>query len=137
MFFASGVTFLTDGAAESSKMRRFNRAEASLFLQLAKMYPGLLMNLQLYAREVPLVSLQPGLVTLDLQGAVKAFAIQLTGTQIPLFTLNTVSGLLLIIYLIFCTNFNIFVPTMTLRIRIIFPFRTQSSLVKCGWLEGG
>lgn len=106
LFFTSGVTFLTDGAAESSKMRPFNRAEASLFLQLAKMYPGLLMNLQLYAREVPLVSFQPGLVTLDLQGAVKAFAIQLTGTQIPLFTLNTVSGLLLIVYLIFCTNFN-------------------------------
>lgn len=106
LFFTSGVTFLTDGAAESSKMGRFNRAEASLFLQLAKMYPGLLMNLQLYAREVPLVSFQPGLVTLDLQGAVKAFAIQRTGAQIPLFTLNTVSGLLLIIYLIFWTSFK-------------------------------
>lgn len=106
MFFTSGVTFLSDGAAESSKMRRFNRAEASLFLQLPKMYPGLLMNLQLYAREVPVVSFQPGLVTLDLQGAVKAYAIELTGAQIPLFTLNIVSGLLLIIYLIFCTNFK-------------------------------
>lgn len=74
------------------------------------------MNLQLYAREVPLVSFQPGLVTLDLQGAVKAFAIQLTGTQIPLFTLNTVSVFLLIIYLIFCTNFKAakcVVPTVT------------------------
>lgn len=91
LFVLSGVTFRCSSTAESTKMRCFNRAEASLFLQLAKMYPGLLMNLQLYAREVPLVSFQSGLVTLDLQGAVKAFAIQLTGTQIPLFTLNTVS----------------------------------------------
>lgn len=71
------------------------------------MYPGLLMNLQVYAREVPLASFQPGLVKLDLQGAVKAFAVQLNGTQIPLFTLNTVSVInehLLINYLIFLYN---------------------------------
>lgn len=54
------------------------------------MYPGLLMNLQVYAREVPLVSFQPGSVNLDLQGAVKALAIQPNDTQSPLFTLYTV-----------------------------------------------
>lgn len=56
------------------------------------------MNVQVYAREVPLVSFQPGLVKLDLRGAVKAFAIQLNGTQIPLFTLNTVSVFLTIYF---------------------------------------
>ncbi|XP_044066356.1 lipopolysaccharide-binding protein [Siniperca chuatsi] len=56
--------------------------------QLPKMYPGLLMNLQVYAREVPLFSFQPGAVKLGFQGAVKAFAIQPNGTQTPLFKLN-------------------------------------------------
>lgn len=88
-------------------------AESSLFLQLAKMYPGLLMNLLLYAREVPLVSFEPGLVKLDLRGAVKAFAIQPTGTQIPLFTLNTVSVFLSIIYLIFSYKFQSFLAVGT------------------------
>ncbi|XP_059188427.1 lipopolysaccharide-binding protein [Centropristis striata] len=56
--------------------------------QLPKMYPGLLMNLQLYAREMPMFSFQPGVVKLGVQGTVKAFAIQSNGTQIPLFNLN-------------------------------------------------
>lgn len=60
-------------------------------LQLPDMFPGLLMNLQVYAREVPLFSFQPGAVKLGLLGAVKAFAIQANGTQTPLFKLNVVS----------------------------------------------
>ncbi|XP_054465208.1 lipopolysaccharide-binding protein [Anoplopoma fimbria] len=56
--------------------------------QLPKMFPGLLMTLQIYAREVPMFSFQPGVVKLGLQGAVKAFAIQPNGTQTPLFKLN-------------------------------------------------
>lgn len=60
-------------------------------LQLPKIFPGLLMNLQAYAREVPMFSFQPGAVKLDLQCAVKAFAIQPNGTQTPLFKLNVVS----------------------------------------------
>ncbi|XP_073326235.1 bactericidal permeability-increasing protein [Pagrus major] len=56
--------------------------------QLPKMFPGLLMSLQVYAREVPLFSFLPGAVYLDLQGTVKAFAIQPNGTQTPLFKLN-------------------------------------------------
>lgn len=62
-----------------------------LSLQLPKMFPGLLMNLQVYAREIPKFSFQPGAVNLDLEGAVKAFAIQPNGTQTPLFKLNVVS----------------------------------------------
>ncbi|XP_030280279.1 bactericidal permeability-increasing protein [Sparus aurata] len=56
--------------------------------QLPKMFPGLLVSLQVYAREVPLFSFLPGAVCLDLKGAVKAFAIQPNGTQTPLFKLN-------------------------------------------------
>ncbi len=60
-------------------------------LQLPKMFPGLLMNLQVYATEAPLFSFQPGAVKLDFQGAIKAFAIQPNGTQTPLFKLSVVS----------------------------------------------
>ncbi|XP_076597365.1 bactericidal permeability-increasing protein [Chaetodon auriga] len=56
--------------------------------QLPKLFPGLLMNLQVYAREVPLFSFQSGSVKLNLLGAVKAFAIQPNGTQTPLFKLS-------------------------------------------------
>ncbi|XP_040007580.1 bactericidal permeability-increasing protein [Xiphias gladius] len=56
--------------------------------QLPKMFPGLLMNLQVYAREVPMFSFQPDAVKLGFPGAVKAFAIQPNGTQTPLFKLN-------------------------------------------------
>ena len=62
-----------------------------LSLQLPKMYPGLLMDLQVYARDVPLFSFRPGAVELDLQASIKAFAIQPNGTQTPLFKLNAVS----------------------------------------------
>lgn len=60
-------------------------------LQLPKMFPGLLMNLQIYARELPMFSFHPGVVKLGFQGAAKAFAIQPNGTQTPLFKLNVVS----------------------------------------------
>ncbi|KAF3860224.1 hypothetical protein F7725_000479 [Dissostichus mawsoni] len=56
--------------------------------QLPKMFPGLLMNLQVYASEVPMLSFQPGVVKLDLAGVVKASAIEPNSTQIPLFKLN-------------------------------------------------
>lgn len=56
--------------------------------ELPKMFPGLLMNLQIYAREVPMFSFQPGVVKLGFQAALKASAIQPNGTQIPLFKLN-------------------------------------------------
>ncbi|XP_077940636.1 bactericidal permeability-increasing protein [Gasterosteus aculeatus] len=61
--------------------------------QLPKMFPGLLMVLQIYAREVPMFSFQSGVVKLPIEGAVKAFAIQPNGTQIPLFKLHVDSQL--------------------------------------------
>ncbi|XP_034000697.1 lipopolysaccharide-binding protein [Trematomus bernacchii] len=56
--------------------------------QLPKMFPGLLMNLQVYASEVPMFSFQPGVVKLNLAGIVKASAIEPNATKIPLFKLN-------------------------------------------------
>ncbi|KAM8863431.1 bactericidal permeability-increasing protein isoform 2-T3 [Spinachia spinachia] len=61
--------------------------------QLPKMFPGLLMDLQIYAREVPMFSFQSGVVKLAIEGAVKAFGIQPNGTRIPLFKLNADSEL--------------------------------------------
>ncbi|XP_027871738.1 lipopolysaccharide-binding protein [Xiphophorus couchianus] len=55
--------------------------------QLPKMYPGLLMNLQVYARQAPMFSFQPGSGILDVHVGVKAAAIEANGTQVPLFTL--------------------------------------------------
>lgn len=63
-------------------------------LQLPDMYPGLLMNLKVDARDTPLFTFQNGAIKLDLLGTVKAFAIQPNGTQTPLFKLNVVSILL-------------------------------------------
>ncbi|CAJ1085579.1 bactericidal permeability-increasing protein [Xyrichtys novacula] len=56
--------------------------------QLPKLFPGLLMDLQCYAREIPLFSFLPGSVNLGFQGAIKAFVIQPNGTQTPLFKLD-------------------------------------------------
>ncbi|XP_067383397.1 bactericidal permeability-increasing protein-like isoform X3 [Channa argus] len=59
-----------------------------LIPQLLKMYPGLPMNLKVYAQEFPVFSFQLDAVKLGFQGAIKTFAIQTNGSQTPLFTLN-------------------------------------------------
>lgn len=91
-YYSAGLLqmLINESMVPSYSPVHLNTSSVGAFIpQLPKMYPGLLMNLQVYAREVPLVSFQPGLVKLDLWGTIKAFAIQLDGTQIPLFTLNT------------------------------------------------
>uniref|UniRef100_A0A3Q3Q580 Bactericidal permeability-increasing protein n=1 Tax=Monopterus albus TaxID=43700 RepID=A0A3Q3Q580_MONAL len=70
-----------------------NTSSMGIFIpQLPKMFPGLLMTLQVYAKKEPLFSLQPDAVKLGVQGAVKAFAIQPNSTLTPLFTLNVNSN---------------------------------------------
>lgn len=64
-----------------------------LIPQLPKMFPGLLMNLNVYAREAPEFSLQPGAGNLGVQVLVKAVAIEPNGTQVPLFNLNIDSNI--------------------------------------------
>ncbi|MED6237098.1 hypothetical protein ATANTOWER_018903 [Ataeniobius toweri] len=60
---------------------------------LPKMFPGLLMNLMLYAREAPVFSFQPGAAVLGAQVSAKAVAIEPNGTQVPLFKLNIDSNI--------------------------------------------
>uniref|UniRef100_H3D380 Bactericidal permeability-increasing protein n=1 Tax=Tetraodon nigroviridis TaxID=99883 RepID=H3D380_TETNG len=91
-YYSAGLlqVFINESMVPSYSPVHLNTSSVGAFIpQLPEMYPDLLMDLQVYAREVPLVSFQPGLLQLDLQGAVKAFAVQRNGTQIPLFTLNT------------------------------------------------
>ncbi|TNN60316.1 Lipopolysaccharide-binding protein [Liparis tanakae] len=107
--------------------------------QLPKMFPGLLMDLQIYAREVPMFSFQPGVVKLGFQGAVKAFAIQPNGTRTPLFKLNTDSKLSGKVWLaggrlkgsVALENF-----TLTLADSEVGPFETDSleHLMKTGMM---
>ncbi|PWA30980.1 hypothetical protein CCH79_00010581, partial [Gambusia affinis] len=67
---------------------RLNTSSMGAFIpQLPKMYPGLLMNLQVNAREAPVFSFQPGSGILDVHIVIKTTAIEANGTQVPLFTL--------------------------------------------------
>lgn len=56
--------------------------------QLPKLFPGLLMTLQIYAGEMPLFSFEPDSVKLGMSAAIKAFAVQPNATLTPLFKLN-------------------------------------------------
>nr|XP_046251919.1 lipopolysaccharide-binding protein [Scatophagus argus] len=90
-YYSAGLlqTLINDSMIPPSFPVRLNTSSMGPFIpQLPKKFPGLLMKLQVYAREVPLFSFQPGAVKLNLKGAVKAFAIQPNGTQTPLFKLN-------------------------------------------------
>uniref|UniRef100_A0A3Q3WXW6 Bactericidal permeability-increasing protein n=1 Tax=Mola mola TaxID=94237 RepID=A0A3Q3WXW6_MOLML len=95
-YYSAGLLQLlvNDSMIPSLSPVRLNTSSMGSFIpQLPKMYPGLLMDLQVYARDIPLFSFRPGVVELDLQGAIKAFAIQSNGTHIPLFKLNADSKL--------------------------------------------
>ncbi|XP_070766469.1 bactericidal permeability-increasing protein [Enoplosus armatus] len=90
-YYSAGLfqALLNDSMIPPSSPVHLNTSSMGPFIpQLPKMFPGLLMNLQVYARQAPLFSFQPGAVKLDFQGAVQAFAIQPNGTQTPLFKLN-------------------------------------------------
>nr|XP_057940671.1 bactericidal permeability-increasing protein isoform X2 [Doryrhamphus excisus] len=60
--------------------------------QLPKMFPDLPVVLHTYARNFPVFSFHPGAITLNLPGAVKAFAIQPNATWTPLFKLHVDSN---------------------------------------------
>lgn len=90
-YFSAGVlqVLINDSMIPPGSHVHLNTSAMGPFVpQLPQMFPGLPMNLQVYVRETPLFSFQPGAVELDLQGAVKAVAIQPNGTQTPLFKLN-------------------------------------------------
>uniref|UniRef100_A0A3P8T3A9 Bactericidal permeability-increasing protein n=1 Tax=Amphiprion percula TaxID=161767 RepID=A0A3P8T3A9_AMPPE len=80
---------INDSMIPSISPIRLNTTSMGVFIpQLPKKFPGLLMSLQVYAREAPMFSFQPGAAKLSSQVDVKAFAIEPNGTQVPLFKLN-------------------------------------------------
>uniref|UniRef100_A0AAQ6A8D3 Bactericidal permeability-increasing protein n=1 Tax=Amphiprion ocellaris TaxID=80972 RepID=A0AAQ6A8D3_AMPOC len=80
---------INDSMIPSISPIRLNTTSMGVFIpQLPKKFPGLLMSLQVYAREAPMFSFQPGAAKLSSQVDVKAFAIEPNGTQVPLFKLS-------------------------------------------------
>lgn len=72
---------------------RLNTSSMGQYIpQLPKMFPNLLMVLEVYAQQIPLFSFSPGFVKLDLPSAIKAFAVQPNSTLTPLFKLNMESA---------------------------------------------
>uniref|UniRef100_A0A3B4B6G9 Bactericidal permeability-increasing protein n=1 Tax=Periophthalmus magnuspinnatus TaxID=409849 RepID=A0A3B4B6G9_9GOBI len=70
---------------------RLNTSSMGRFIpQLSQMYPDLLMVLQVYARQTPLFTFQPGFVKLDLLSAIKAFVVQANSTLTPVFKLRII-----------------------------------------------
>uniref|UniRef100_A0A3Q0SZU1 Bactericidal permeability-increasing protein n=1 Tax=Amphilophus citrinellus TaxID=61819 RepID=A0A3Q0SZU1_AMPCI len=85
---------VNDSMIPSISPVRLNTTSMGKYIpQLAKMYPDMLMNVLVYARDAPMVSTQPDAVKVIIKAAAKASAIHPNGTQIPLFTLNAVSSL--------------------------------------------
>ena len=68
---------------------RLNTASFGMFVpQLPRMFPDMLMELHVDAREVPMFRFTSGSVGLDVSAAVKAFAVCPNETLIPLFKLS-------------------------------------------------
>ncbi|CDR04754.1 unnamed protein product, partial [Oncorhynchus mykiss] len=73
---------------KTSPFRLNTTSFGPLIPQLPKLFPNMLMELQVYARNVPIFSFQADKVTMEFPGAVKAFAIQPNASRTPLFKLN-------------------------------------------------
>ncbi|KAM3618028.1 uncharacterized protein V6R79_014286 [Siganus canaliculatus] len=94
-YYSAGLlqALINDSMIPPSSPLHLNTSLMGPFVpQLPKLFPGLLMNLLVYAREAPFFSLESGAVRLSVPAAVKAFAIQPNGTQTPLFKLNVDSA---------------------------------------------
>ncbi|XP_062282921.1 lipopolysaccharide-binding protein isoform X1 [Scomber scombrus] len=89
-YYSAGLlqAIINDSMIPPSSPVHLNTSSMGPFIpQLPKMFPGLLMTLQVYATEVPQVSFHSGAVKMGSMAAVKAFAIQPNSTQTPLFKL--------------------------------------------------
>ncbi|XP_075993177.1 bactericidal permeability-increasing protein [Genypterus blacodes] len=94
-YYSAGLleALISDSMIPPGSPVRLNTTSMGPFIpQLPKLFPDLLMELQLYVRETPMVSFQSGAVHLTLLGTAKAFAIQLNSTRTPLFKLNADSS---------------------------------------------
>lgn len=62
----------------------------SMYLQIAKLYPGLMMKLLVKTVKSPVITFEPNNATIQTSGTVTAYAIQPNATLTPLFVLNLV-----------------------------------------------
>ncbi|KAF7645153.1 hypothetical protein LDENG_00209060 [Lucifuga dentata] len=90
-FYSAGLlqVLINDSMIPPGFPFRLNTSSFGHFIpQLPKLFPDLLMELQVYARDIPMFYFLPGAVKLNFLAAVKAFAIQPNSTWTPLFKLN-------------------------------------------------
>uniref|UniRef100_A0A8C8C000 Bactericidal permeability-increasing protein n=1 Tax=Oncorhynchus tshawytscha TaxID=74940 RepID=A0A8C8C000_ONCTS len=90
-YFSAGLlqAQINDSMIPKASPFRLNTTSfGPLIPQLPKLFPNMLMELQVYARDVPMFSFQADKVTMEFPGAVKAFAIQPNASRTPLFKLN-------------------------------------------------
>lgn len=95
-YYSDGLLtmFIDDCMIPPASPVRLNTSSMGPYVpQLPQMFPDLLMKLQVYARDYPLFSFQPGAVKLGLPLAIKAFAIQPNTTLTPLFKLHVVANI--------------------------------------------
>uniref|UniRef100_A0AAY4CLU7 Bactericidal permeability-increasing protein n=1 Tax=Denticeps clupeoides TaxID=299321 RepID=A0AAY4CLU7_9TELE len=84
-------TLITDSMIPDMSPIRLNTSSfGALIPQLPKIFPNMLMELQVYAGEAPTVSLQPSVFALSLTAGIKASAVLPNSTLAPLFTLKLV-----------------------------------------------
>lgn len=139
-YYSAGLfqALIDDSMIPPSSPVRLNTSFMGPFIpQLPTMLPDLLMNLQVYARDAPVFSVQPGAAKLCVQVAVKASAVAPNGTQIPLFQLNVDSNFSGKMWIssgrlkgsMMLDNF-----TMTLAASEVGPFKTEAleNLVRSG-----
>ncbi|XP_041711937.1 bactericidal permeability-increasing protein [Coregonus clupeaformis] len=90
-YFSAGLlqAKINDSMIPKTSPFRLNTTSfGPLIPQLPKLFPNMLMELQVYARDVPMFSFQADKVTQEFPGAIKAFAIQPNASRTPLFNLN-------------------------------------------------
>ncbi|KAM4610983.1 bactericidal permeability-increasing protein-like isoform 1-T1 [Polymixia lowei] len=90
-YYTAGVlqALITDSMIPPSSPFHLNTSSFAPYVpQLPKLFPGLLMELQVYASKAPVFSFQTGAVKLAFLGVIKACAIQPNTTRTPLFTLT-------------------------------------------------
>uniref|UniRef100_A0AAR2LPP8 Bactericidal permeability-increasing protein n=1 Tax=Pygocentrus nattereri TaxID=42514 RepID=A0AAR2LPP8_PYGNA len=80
--------YITDDMIPSSPIRLSTRTFGAFIPQIAKQYPGLMMKLLVKTVKEPTITFEPDNVTLQVQSAVTAYAIQPKSTLSPLFVLN-------------------------------------------------
>uniref|UniRef100_A0A8C6U8Y3 Bactericidal permeability-increasing protein n=1 Tax=Neogobius melanostomus TaxID=47308 RepID=A0A8C6U8Y3_9GOBI len=86
--------FINDSMVPPFCPVRLNTSSMGRYIpQLPKLFPNLLMELQVYARQIPLFSFEPDFVKLNLPSGVKAFAVLPNATLTPLFKLKVVRTL--------------------------------------------